>query len=90
MSQCLRFYVSGRVQGVSYRAWAQRQAQTLGLTGYAKNLPDGRVEVLVCGSDDTVAEFKQALWQGPRLAKVENIEEKTVTTDGEHASFSIG
>jgi acylphosphatase len=46
---CLSCLVSGRVQGVWYRDSTQRQAQALGISGYARNLPDGRVEVLACG-----------------------------------------
>lgn len=74
MSICKLFLVSGRVQGVWYRAATQQQAHGLGVTGYAKNLPDGRVEVLACGAEDGVAELEQWLWQGPAQAKVESVD----------------
>ena len=68
-----RFIVSGRVQGVWFRAATREQALRLGVSGYAKNLPDGRVEVLATGSDDAVAALESWLWQGPPLAKVDAV-----------------
>lgn len=67
---CKRCLVSGRVQGVFYRASAARVAQRLGLSGYARNLADGRVEVLACGEPEAVAELIQWLWEGPSAARV--------------------
>ena len=63
-------FVSGRVQGVFYRATVARRAAELGITGYARNLPDGRVEVLACGTDDGVARYLEALWVGSTASKV--------------------
>jgi len=74
MSICKLFLVSGRVQGVWYRAAAQQKAASLGVTGYAKNLFDGRVEVLACGAEDKVAELEQWLWQGPAQAQVASVD----------------
>ncbi len=74
MNNCTRFFVSGRVQGVWYRAATQQKALSLGNTGYAKNLPDGRVEVLACGKHDSVAELEQWLWQGSPHSEVENVD----------------
>jgi len=68
-----RFIVGGRVQGVWFRAATREQALQLGVSGYAKNLPDGRVEVLASGSDDAIAALERWLWQGPPLAKVEAV-----------------
>lgn len=68
-----RFLVSGRVQGVFYRASAREQALTLGLSGYAKNLPDGCVEVLVCGSESAIEALERWLWRGPATAKVTEV-----------------
>jgi acylphosphatase len=65
-----RCHVSGRVQGVHYRASAAQRARALGLTGHARNLPDGRVEVIVYGSEPAVREFIEWLWIGPSAAKV--------------------
>jgi acylphosphatase len=65
-----RCLVSGRVQGVFYRASAARRAAELGVRGYARNLPDGRVEVLACGAAPDVQAFIDWLWQGPSAARV--------------------
>ncbi len=74
MKRRLVALVSGRVQGVGYRAFAQRKARELGLTGYAENLPDGRVEVVAEGEEDDLKRFLEFLKQGPRLAEVASID----------------
>ena len=74
MKRRLVALVSGRVQGVGYRAFAQRKARELGLTGYAENLPDGRVEVVAEGEEDDLKRFLEFLRQGPRLAEVTSID----------------
>ena len=74
MKNYKRFWISGRVQGVWYRAWTQQQAQKLQILGYAHNLPDGRVEVLACGEEDTLIQLQQLLWQGPVHARVADIQ----------------
>ncbi len=66
--------VKGRVQGVGYRAFAQKKALELGLSGYAENLPDGRVEVVAEGPREVLELFLHHLRQGPRLARVEGVE----------------
>jgi len=66
--------VSGRVQGVWYRGSAQEQAKKLGISGYARNLPDGTVEVLASGDDAAVDEFIGWLHKGPMLARVEAVQ----------------
>ena len=66
--------VKGRVQGVGYRAFAQKKALELGLSGYAENLPDGRVEVVAEGPKEALELFLHHLKQGPRLARVEAVE----------------
>lgn len=71
--KCVRCLVSGRVQGVWYRASTQQQARALGLTGRARNLRDGRVEVLACGDDAAVDALCAWLWQGPELAQVSDV-----------------
>jgi acylphosphatase len=70
-----RCLVSGRVQGVFYRASTQQQARKLGITGYAKNLTDGRVEVLAVGDAARVDALVQWLWQGPPAAHVICVDE---------------
>lgn len=73
MSICRRCFVSGRVQGVFFRASARHEAEQLGLTGYARNLSDGRVEILVCGELSAVEDFCSWLSRGPQQADVNNI-----------------
>lgn len=70
---CKRCWVRGRVQGVFYRASAARQARALGVTGYARNLGDGRVEVLACGDPDAVEALIAWLWEGPPAARVDDV-----------------
>ena len=70
---CARFIVRGRVQGVFFRASAREQALKLGVSGYAKNLVDGNVEVLACGSSEALDELQRWLHRGPPSARVENV-----------------
>jgi acylphosphatase len=70
---CARFNVSGRVQGVFYRASAREQALALGLVGYAKNLPGGTVEVLACGSPLALDAMERWLRHGPPAAQVASV-----------------
>jgi len=71
---CARFVVSGRVQGVFFRASTREEAQRLGLTGHARNLPDGTVEVVACGDDAALAQLESWLAFGPPLAQVSRVE----------------
>ena len=71
--QAVRCLVRGRVQGVWYRATAKKQAQRLNLRGWVKNLPDGRVEAVVAGLPQAVAEFCGWLWVGPPDASVSGV-----------------
>jgi acylphosphatase len=73
-----RCLVSGRVQGVCYRATAAERARAAGIRGHARNLPDGRVEVLACGTADAVREFIAWLWIGPVAARVMAVEAEVV------------
>jgi acylphosphatase len=85
-----RFYVSGAVQGVGFRYFAEQVAAKLGVAGYAKNLFDGRVEVYAIGSPDGLEALKKELRRGPRMASVEEITESDaqVLTEFSHG-FSI-
>jgi acylphosphatase len=76
---CRRSFVSGRVQGVFYRATCVRKAESFGLTGFARNLSDGRVEVLACGEAAAVTLFTAWLWEGSPSSKVTAVE--TVEVD---------
>jgi len=71
---CRKYRVAGRVQGVFYRATAARHARELQVTGYAKNLTDGRVEVLAYGSEAALQELAKRLWIGSSASKVMSVE----------------
>jgi acylphosphatase len=75
---CRRFIVSGRVQGVWFRASTREQAERLGLAGHALNLPDGSVEVLACGSEPAIETLAAWLRHGPELARVEHLHSETL------------
>lgn len=85
---CIRCWVSGRVQGVWYRGSTQDRAEALGIIGYARNLPDGRVEVLACGPDDALQQLRSWLWQGPPLAQVVEVECEAVEPHPELLGFA--
>lgn len=74
-----RAFVSGRVQGVWYRAATAERAAALGVAGYAANLPDGRVEVLAVGDPDAVARLLEWLQRGPPLAQVTAVDVEDVS-----------
>ena len=85
---CIHCYVTGRVQGVWYRSSAQKEAQKLGITGWAKNLPDDRVEIMACGEADLVKKFVKWLWNGPILANVTDVDGEQVAWE-DHTSFEV-
>lgn len=73
MTICKQCFVSGRVQGVFYRDTTRQQAEELQLVGYAKNLTDGRVEVVMCGSETNVDKLCEWLWTGSEYSSVSNV-----------------
>jgi acylphosphatase len=75
---CRRCHVAGRVQGVFYRATTVSKARELGVDGYARNLPDGRVEVLACGTADAVEALTKWLWTGSSASKVTDVQVEAV------------
>ena len=81
--------VSGLVQGVFYRATMQEVARSLGVTGWVRNLPDGRVEAVAEGDEEAVKKLIGWAWRGPRLARVENVEVKWEDYRGEFRDFYI-
>ena len=85
----LHFVVTGRVQGVGFRYYCQEQAEKLGLTGYARNMTDGSVEIEVEGESGRIEEFANAIARGPRAAKVENVVRDAREVKGDR-SFRIG
>jgi len=70
---CVRCHVAGQVQGVFFRASAREEALRRGITGYARNLPDGRVEIFACGNSEAINELKQWLSHGPPAAEVTGV-----------------
>ncbi|MBE0464134.1 MAG: acylphosphatase [Halomonadaceae bacterium] len=86
---CLRAFVSGKVQGVGYRYATQEQALQSKITGHAKNLADGRVEVLMCGDSEKVKALSEWLWKGPAQARVTHIECEAVDASSVPEHFSM-
>jgi acylphosphatase len=89
MKVARRWLVSGEVQGVGYRFFAQRAAARHQVAGYVRNLPDGRVEVLAEGSIESVEGFKHDLAAGPAHGRVEQVDELNVEPTGSYNSFRI-
>lgn len=85
-----RYYVSGAVQGVGYRYFAERAAAQFGITGYVRNLRDGRVEIYAIGPADSLASLRQRLERGPVGASVEKVTEEDAPLDPQfERDFSI-
>lgn len=78
MKKGIHGFISGRVQGVFFRASTRGKAKTLGLTGWVRNLPDGRVEVMAFGEENTVSTLHAWLHQGPSGANVTKVEVEEV------------
>jgi acylphosphatase len=83
-----QYFVRGRVQGVGYRWFVQKAADELGLSGYVRNLDDGRVEVYAVGTPDRISELAAMLRQGPRWSDVRGVDEQEAALR-EYASFQI-
>lgn len=81
--------VRGRVQGVAFRAYTQMEARKLNLSGYVRNLPDGRVEILAEGKKESVARLILWAHQGSPVSVVEEVIEKSSEATGEFSSFEI-
>lgn len=89
MLRAMRVYISGVVQGVGFRFFVERHAQGLGLKGYVRNLPDGRVEVYAEGKEENLRKLIPYLRQGPSLARVDDIEIEWLPFSGRYKSFHI-
>ena len=83
-----RWFVSGSVQGVGFRYFVQEKAAMLGLSGWARNLADGRVEVYAVGSTNSLSDLAAALHLGPRMSQVRSVSE-TEDTPQKLNGFSI-
>lgn len=84
-----RFFISGDVQGVGFRFFAQRAAARHQVVGFVKNLDDGRVEALAEGPQQNVEAFKDELTTGPRFSSVDHFEEIHLEPSGNYSSFRI-
>lgn len=84
-----RFLISGLVQGVGFRYFAQRASARYQVKGYVRNLPDGRVEALAEGPAELVEKFKMDLAAGPSYSRVDGIEEVVVEPTGLFSTFRI-
>lgn len=84
-----RFFISGRVQGVGFRYFTQDVAMREGVTGYVRNLPDGRVEALVEGDTEAVTRMERAIRSGPGGASVEHVDVDTAEASGAYTSFKV-
>ena len=85
-----RFLVSGRVQGVFFRAATREQAQRLGLRGHARNLDDGSVEVVVAGDDDAIEALAAWLRHGPPAARVDGLLREPIEASHVGPGFEVG
>jgi len=90
MKECMYCLITGRVQGVFFRASAQAQAQHLGVTGWARNRSDGRVEVMACGDAEALQRFREWLGDGPPQAEVTDVYTEQRDFDPSLERFDIG
>ena len=89
MAIARKYIVSGRVQGVGFRFFAERVANELGLRGYVKNLWNGNVEAYAIGNEAQLEEFGRQLAEGPRMARVESVQESDAPVDRAYRAFVI-
>jgi acylphosphatase len=84
-----RFIVRGRVQGVGFRWFVEREAHTLGIAGWVRNNADSSVEVLAQGTKEQLAGLRSRLREGPRAARVDDVEEFETKPNSELSTFRI-
>lgn len=84
-----RYVVSGRVTGVGFRYFTQDVARREGLVGVVRNLPDGRVEAIAEGDDESLQRFEAALYRGPAQARVADVEIEALPPLGRYLGFTI-
>lgn len=85
-----RFLVSGRVQGVGFRYFVQDAAEREGLTGFVRNLDDGRVEAVAEGEAEAMERFEMALHRGPSHARVNDLQSESIVPGGRYVGFMVG
>ena len=87
INHCIRGYVSGRVQGVGFRYFVKRHAETLAVNGYAKNLLDGRVEFLLLGSKSAILSVLDKIHRGPSYSQVVEVKTEEFVSDKSFDKF---
>ncbi len=85
---CIHAIVTGKVQGVFFRDSARQKAQSLNLSGWIKNLPNGCVELVACGDRDPIMMLTEWLWEGPPAAEVNNVTWEEIPEEN-HKEFSV-
>ena len=85
----VHLFISGRVQGVFFRDTTKRKADELGLSGWVRNLPDGRVETICEGDESKVDKFIKWCYEGPSMARVDNVEQNVEEYTGQFDSFQF-
>lgn len=88
-TQSRRFLVRGRVQGVGFRWFVEREAQILGIAGWVRNDPDGSVEVLAIGTPEQLSGLRSRLQEGPRAARVDDVKESEAEPVAGLNSFQV-
>ena len=89
MSECLHIIVKGRVQGVYFRAYTQKQAVKLNVSGFVRNLSDGSVEIVACGHADELQKLVAWCHKGPILAKVSEVRVSPHQAHEHYEAFEI-
>jgi len=84
-----RFLVQGLVQGVGFRYFVLQAARGLGLAGFVRNLPDGAVEAVARGSEDSLRSLESKLWEGPALSRVDSVAAEEHAAEVKERDFSI-
>jgi acylphosphatase len=84
-----RYLITGRVQGVGFRWFVEREARAIGIGGWVRNNEDGAVEVLASGSHEQLARLRKALESGPRAARVDEVQEFEEEQQASETSFRI-
>ncbi len=85
---CRLFRIHGKVQGVWFRESTRREAVRLGISGYARNMPDGTVEVLACGGEEVLDRLGGWLKEGPPMARVDQVESEPTKAECPDAFFT--
>lgn len=89
MVKRIHAFISGRVQGVGFRATTRRTARKLGVKGWVRNLPDGRVETVAEGDQELIEKFLKFLYKGSAMARVEDVEVEEKEPKNEFEAFRI-